>query len=52
MVQFCCVKGQLLAINIENAAEKHLLGKIGSIGHFFGNALFRYLCSIKAFIKF
>jgi hypothetical protein len=33
-VQFCCVKGQPLAINIENAAEKYLLGKIGSIGNF------------------
>ena len=49
MVQFCCIKGQPLAINIENAAKKYLLGKIGSIGNIFGNALFRYVCSIKEF---
>ena len=44
MVQFCCVKGQPLAINIENAAKKYLLRKIGSIGNFFGNTLFSYVC--------
>ena len=53
MVQFCCIKGQPLAINIENAAKKVFAGEnlVNCIGNIFGNALFRYVCSIEGSIK-